>query len=299
MTTEIVDLDASSESVSSGPDPPQTSLDYSYPPHCCDSIRLLEGDLDTLETEQYVNDNIINFYLRYLLESQKMGETVHVFNSFFYISLAGTSARTVNYERVQSWTRKVDIFAKESLLVPIIQSAHWRLAIVGLPKLLFAPEEGRKPYLICFDSYIQGYDSAVAWTVQEYLKREWEAKNGPCDLAQPLVDLQVKHPMQTNESDCGLFLLEFAERYLSERSEFHRAACSGDPLNRSDWFQPKEANAKRQFLKWLIRCLADGRDIKELMQTREVYFLVPTAVLRSRRRKRPRLPLDEEFQYEQ
>jgi len=297
MTTEIVDLDASSESPSSGPSP-ATSLDYSYPPNSCDSIRLLEGDLDTLEADQYVNDNIINFYLRHLLETQKLGDAVHVFNSFFYMSLAGTG-KTVNYERVQSWTRRVDIFAKESLLVPIIQSAHWRLAVVGLPRLMFEPEEGRKPYLVCFDSYIQGYDSVVARTVQEYLKREWEARNGPCALVQPLLDLQVKHPMQTNESDCGLFVLEFAERYLCERAQFHLAASSGDAVNRSDWFQPKEANVKRQFLKWLIRCLADGRDITEVMQTREVYFLVPTAVLRSRRRKRPRLPLDEEFQFEQ
>jgi len=259
----------------------------------------MEGDLDTLEIEQYVNDNIINFYLRYLVESLKLGEAVHVFNSFFYISLVGTSTKTINYERVQSWTRKVDIFAKESLLIPIIQNAHWRLAIVGHPKLLFAPEDTRKPYLICFDSYIQGFDSTVAWAILEYLKREWEARNGAVEAVRPLIDLQIKHPMQTNESDCGLFVLEFAERYLSERDQFHQAAQTNDPVNRSDWFQPNEATAKRQFLKWLIRGLADSRDIQELLQSREVYFLVPTAVLKARRRKRPRLPLDEDFQYEQ
>jgi Ulp1 family protease len=91
----------------------------------------MEGDLDTLEIEQYVNDNIINFYLRYLVESLKLGEAVHVFNSFFYISLVGTRTKTINYERVQSWTRKVDIFEKESLQITIIQNAYWRLAILS------------------------------------------------------------------------------------------------------------------------------------------------------------------------
>jgi Ulp1 family protease len=62
----------------------------------------------------------------------------------------------------------------------------------------------------------------------EYLKREWEARNGPVEAVHPLIDLQIKHPMQTNESDCGLFVLEFAERCLSERDQLHQAAHPND-----------------------------------------------------------------------
>lgn len=292
-----MDLDASDSQMEETECTP-TSLDYTYPPQASDGIRLMEGDLDTLEEEQYVNDNIINFYLRYLIEDRHLHNSVYAFNSFFYSSLAGSTSTSIHYERVQSWTKKVDLFAKECLIVPIIQNYHWRLAVIGHPRLLFAPDGVLKPYIVFFDSFIQGPDPTATWTLQEYLKREWEARYSE-NLSISLLDLQVQHPMQSNECDCGLFILGFAERYIEERMLFHEAAIKEEAVDRQDWFTPQEATAKRQFLKWLIRGLADGRDMTELLQSREVYFLVPTSILKSRRRKRPRLPLGEDFQYYQ
>jgi len=37
------------------------------------------------------------------------------------------------FTRVKRWTKKVDIFAKEFLLVPICENNHWTLAIICYP----------------------------------------------------------------------------------------------------------------------------------------------------------------------
>jgi len=35
---------------------------------------------------------------------------------------------------VKRWTKKVDVFAKDYLLIPICENNHWTLAIVCHPK---------------------------------------------------------------------------------------------------------------------------------------------------------------------
>lgn len=296
MTTEIVDLD---DSGSEAPeDAPAESLNFLYPSAATDHVRLTVTDLDTLDLRQYVNDNIINFYLRFLTYRRDFSDRVHVFSSFFYSTLVGPM--TLNYDRVQSWTKKIDLFAKECLLVPIIQNMHWRLAVIAFPGLVFCsdPQSPRRPYIIVFDSYSEGYDPAVGWAMLQYLKLEWESRHGPLDTADlNLPELPVTHPMQDNESDCGLFVLEFAERYLQDREAFHDAAAAGAAVDRMEWFDCREAEKKRFFVKWLVRLLADGRALEEVGDQREVYFIAPKAMVTTRRRKRPRIPLGEFFQY--
>lgn len=102
------------------------------------------SDLERLEEAEFLNDNLIGFYLRYL--EQRLEETrpeiakkVYFFNTYFFASLTNTQKgkRDINYEAVQNWTRSVDIFAFEYVVVPINESAHWYLAIIcNLPAIL-------------------------------------------------------------------------------------------------------------------------------------------------------------------
>ena len=101
------------------------------------------SDLERLEEGQFLNDNLIGFYLRYLeqrLEDTKpdIANKVYFFNTFFFASLTNTQRgkRDINYEAVQKWTRSIDIFAFEYIIVPINESAHWYLAIIcNLPAI--------------------------------------------------------------------------------------------------------------------------------------------------------------------
>lgn len=105
------------------------------------------SDLERLDEGQYLNDNLIGFYLRFL-EHQAEENTpellrkVYFFNTFFFASLTNTQRgkKPINYESVQKWTRGIDLFTYDYVVVPINESAHWYVAIIcNLPELIRRP----------------------------------------------------------------------------------------------------------------------------------------------------------------
>jgi len=100
-------------------------------------------DLQRLDEGEFLNDNLMGFYLRYLeyqLEQKHGGlaQKIYFFNTYFFASLTNTprGKKGVHYEAVQKWTRTVDIFAFDYVVVPINESAHWYVAIIcNLPAL--------------------------------------------------------------------------------------------------------------------------------------------------------------------
>ncbi|KAI1342659.1 hypothetical protein F5Y15DRAFT_373496 [Xylariaceae sp. FL0016] len=103
-------------------------------------------DIPRLDEGQFLNDNIIIFYLRYLqdaLETKRpdLAKRIHFHNTFFYTKLkSGKTGQTFNYDSVKTWTSKVDLFAKDFIIVPINEYAHWYVAIIyNAPKLLQSP----------------------------------------------------------------------------------------------------------------------------------------------------------------
>ena len=110
------------------------------------------SDLERLDEGEFLNDNLISFYLRYLeqrLEEERpeLAKRVYFFNTFFFATLtsAHKGRKRFNYEGVQKWTRSVDLFTYDYIVVPINEQAHWYLAIIcNLPALdrdLAMPEE--------------------------------------------------------------------------------------------------------------------------------------------------------------
>ena len=110
------------------------------------------SDLERLDEGEFLNDNLISFYLRYLeqrLEEERpeVAKRVYFFNTFFFATLtsAHKGRKRFNYEGVQKWTRSVDLFTYDYIVVPINEQAHWYLAIIcNLPALdrdLAMPEE--------------------------------------------------------------------------------------------------------------------------------------------------------------
>ena len=100
-------------------------------------------DLERLDEGQFLNDNLIGFYLRYLEsklgdEAPDVAEKVYWFNTYFFASLTQTprGKKGINYEAVRKWTRNIDIFNYDYAIVPINESAHWYVAIIcNLPAL--------------------------------------------------------------------------------------------------------------------------------------------------------------------
>ncbi|XP_028993158.1 sentrin-specific protease 7 isoform X2 [Betta splendens] len=118
------------------------------PPPLKGGITVTMEDLQCLDSGQFLNDVIIDFYLKYLLQnaSAAVAKRSHIFSSFFYKQLTrrdnaseGTTSdscqRQRRHQRVKTWTRHVDIFDKDFLFVPVNQEAHWYLVVICFPGL--------------------------------------------------------------------------------------------------------------------------------------------------------------------
>uniref|UniRef100_A0A3Q3A5T2 Sentrin-specific protease 6 n=1 Tax=Kryptolebias marmoratus TaxID=37003 RepID=A0A3Q3A5T2_KRYMA len=119
------------------------------PPPAKGGISVTNEDLHCLNDGEFLNDVIIDFYLKYLvLEKLKKedAQRIHVFSSFFYKRLnqrerrngADTTSLPIQkrkHNRVKTWTRHVDLFQKDFIFVPINESAHWYLAVICFPGL--------------------------------------------------------------------------------------------------------------------------------------------------------------------
>ena len=92
-------------------------------------------DLDRLEEEEFLNDNLVGFFLRYLenhMEQSKpeVAKKVYFYNSYFYERLTQKDKRTIDYPAVERWTRNINIFNRDFVVVPVNENYHWYLAII-------------------------------------------------------------------------------------------------------------------------------------------------------------------------
>lgn len=120
-----------------------------YPPTGKGGIPINTKDYICLGIDQYLNDVIIDFYLKYLhneILTEAQRAKTHIFSTFFYNTLTNTkllgpsndvklTAAQKRHERVKNWTKNVNIFEKDFIIVPINQQSHWFLAIICFPSL--------------------------------------------------------------------------------------------------------------------------------------------------------------------
>ncbi|KAA0188347.1 hypothetical protein HAZT_HAZT011751 [Hyalella azteca] len=124
------------------PQDSETLLIYPPPPQKS-GICITMLDYKSLQEESFLNDTILNFYLK-LPEKQR--NKVHLFSTLFYKRLTTKyhhpaeddprlSAAAKRHARVKSWTKCVDIFDKDFIIIPVNEQAHWFLAIICFPGL--------------------------------------------------------------------------------------------------------------------------------------------------------------------
>ncbi|KAJ0417712.1 hypothetical protein BJY00DRAFT_198737 [Aspergillus carlsbadensis] len=110
-------------------------------------------DLERLAPHQFLNDNIIGLYIRFLEDhlqrcNIEVARRVYFFNSYFFATLTNSpkGKRSINYEGVEKWTRNVDLFSYDYIVVPINEDAHWYVVIIcNLPYLEGISKQAEPP----------------------------------------------------------------------------------------------------------------------------------------------------------
>ncbi|XP_048373949.1 sentrin-specific protease 3 [Sphaerodactylus townsendi] len=157
---------------------------------------LTMDDLQTLYGPNWLNDQVMNMYGDLVMDT--VPEKVHFFNSFFYDKL-----RTKGYEGVKRWTKNVDIFNKELLLIPIHLEVHWSLICV----------EVKKKQITYLDSQ-RTLNRRCPKHICRYLQAEADKKNRPDFRDGWRGIFQMNIARQNNDSDCGAFVLQYS-KYLA------------------------------------------------------------------------------------
>ncbi|XP_076973912.1 sentrin-specific protease 2 isoform X4 [Tamandua tetradactyla] len=166
-------------------------------------LRITRSDIQTLKNYHWLNDEVINFYMNLLVErNKKQGyPALHAFSTFFYPKL-----RSGGYQAVKRWTKGVNIFEQELILVPIHRKVHWSLVVIDLRKkcLKYLDSMGQKGHRICE-------------ILLQYLQDESKTKrNIDLNLLEWTHYSMKPHeiPQQLNGSDCGMFTCKYAD-YIS------------------------------------------------------------------------------------
>jgi hypothetical protein len=105
-----------------------------------DRTSVERDDISRLDEGQCLNDNLINFYLKYLAKSHpESSDRIYIWNTFFYEKLRTGKGRDINFDGVRKWTAKIDLFKYDYVVVPVNESFHWWVAVICWPKRLFEP----------------------------------------------------------------------------------------------------------------------------------------------------------------
>ncbi|KAG6768608.1 hypothetical protein POTOM_027530 [Populus tomentosa] len=254
----------------------ETFEEVIYPKGDPDAVSISKRDVELLRPGTFINDTIIDFYILYLKSKLKPGDKhrFHFFNSFFFRKLADLDKGPSNacggrlaFQRVHKWTRKMNLFEKDYIFIPINYSLHWSLIVICHPgEVVHSRGKG-----LC--------DEVCFYCVLSYLYEEWrERHNGTVDdtllkfLHLRFVPLEVLTPLANVLRDengvidpLAIYLVDPSAQlvtYCGDYGTFLTSPlCVSESklsmitddfgLNRN-WFLPVEASLKRACIQKLI-----------------------------------------------
>uniref|UniRef100_A0A096MAL9 Ubiquitin-like protease family profile domain-containing protein n=1 Tax=Poecilia formosa TaxID=48698 RepID=A0A096MAL9_POEFO len=151
-------------------------------------------DLSTLEDQNWLNDQIINMYGELIMDVAE--QKIHFLLELYHHQLVAKG-----YDGVKRWTKKVDLFSKWLLLIPIHLEIHWSLIAITMAT-----------------KTISYYDSQgivfrhTTNNIMKYLQSEAREKKQAAFQKGWKIAIIKGIPQQKNDSDCGVFVLEYCRR---------------------------------------------------------------------------------------
>ncbi|KAJ9057091.1 hypothetical protein DSO57_1025918 [Entomophthora muscae] len=268
--------------------PKQTPLLFNYFTESGGTVGVHEGDKRRLHPKEFLNDVIIEFYLNYTLKTIGKKAPLQILSTFLYPQLLKyRSNPDEGFKRLDPWV-KSSFFKQEFILVPIIESFHWYLVIIGRPNSLVAHNQKPKsnhqrrsallkppvepltkqahpiivdleesssppsePWIAILNSMETGAES-VSDVFRDYVahlaQRELEIDPKWLKVWLFAKTYHPPVPQQRNGFDCGIFLLEFAETFMSDPYFYESLIVNSPPFPsraaKSDVKAPREREMK-------------------------------------------------------
>lgn len=176
----------------------------------------INGLIKLRKKDSWLSSDQINMYLT-LLNTKY--DRIHSFTSYFYMRLS-----VGGYSSVENWTKKTEIYQKETIFVPInITDDHWILVAI------FIEEPCR---IVIIDSFGSITDECatkieknlIIWLNKEYHKikvsNETNEIGNPINITLDLMFDKEAAP-QVDGYSCGVFICMFA-RLIAEDIEMDK-----------------------------------------------------------------------------
>ena len=169
------------------------------------NVCLKHYDLTRLRPEGWLNDEIINFFLKLCEEKdRKISNQVSTWksnafmNSYFYYKLVESDGG-FNFSNVASWTKNVNVFSCNHVFIPInFKNLHWALVVISMTsreiKYLDSVSKDGMEIMVNLNR----------WLVYESMAKR---KTG----LSPFKLRNISCPQQDNSYDCGVFVLSFID----------------------------------------------------------------------------------------
>jgi len=161
------------------------------------SVSLTRADAARLWPGIHLNDTLIDTFLHRFFFTGAMVEKklrTHVFSTFFYPYVLSRKRQDI-----AKWTKHVDLFNVDYIVMPINHGVHWSLTIVCRPFLIkprtandaSRNDDDDQPVILKLDSTKGHKTQQISHAIRAWLLDEWNARNapvsaGPATAAPPL-----------------------------------------------------------------------------------------------------------------
>ena len=249
-------------------------------------------DLDRLRQNQWLNDEIINFMMKYIYAKWPLSlqHKVFIFNSFHFALLAQDVLSTIKVEgstalkttrksltkevvrKMMKQTKKLSsIFDREYIVMPICDQHHWVLAIIWNHDKVWKHRDStqrqwkddEKCTIIVMDSMNRGNSKnshihmvLVTWLMVQAFGNGYDFKNAQTLFNGSRKNLRVrvvKVPQQPNQVDCGCFMLRNVLQFGSDGGLSVDALRAGLP----EWYHVNEGVGYRKEILNVVDMLAE------------------------------------------
>jgi len=261
------------------------------------SIRIKVSDFMCLGEGDFLNENVVDFYLNHLVTNviDEDAFRVHIFGSLFWNRLRLNVFKAdkklnrqdrlhAQFKNLRNYMSHIGLFENDFAIFPINELDHWSLAIVcNLESII--PEdyiiEGltddgeplprHNPCILMFDPLGAENEETKAnlvkygTIVRELLEYEYSqliARGGPCSErftqeAFPIV-FPRNLPEQVNFCDSGIYVLEYATNFLSNPPSL--AALAKDSFDFKEVYPKFSTKKKRSDIQSVIMSLCKDKD---------------------------------------